>query len=310
MTNILEIERVCIILGLNCNLKCKYCLNKKSKRNFIPNKISNQFINFLLNLKSEICEAVCFTGGESLLYLDNIKDIIQYIPKDINKRIITNGILIDKNFVDFVNSNNIEVVLSHDGEKTKFLRGIDVLKDKKILKFLQEINILRISSVITKYNTNIIENLTYTKNLIQREDLFYSPNVCFETSKNDDLIIDFNYEEFQSSLIEYLLDYKIDYIVRNFKTDRFNGINFLLDGTIIDTPTMTTIGSISNTKDEILKNLYSNEITSYCRNNKDCYIRNYCRMMPQIASKHICKIANILNEVHCFFKYKNGNGFL
>lgn len=80
--NVIEIH-----LGNRCNNNCLTCLQKENKNLIIQNKMP-PFLN---------AEKIFFTGGESLLYFDDILNCYSLIPEDTKSiAIFTNGRLIPK----------------------------------------------------------------------------------------------------------------------------------------------------------------------------------------------------------------------
>ena len=71
MKNSIKLGRICIPLGIRCNLSCRYCYRDICRKD-IPNKVSNKFLSYLKSLDTD-SYAVIFSGGEPLLYMDTIK---------------------------------------------------------------------------------------------------------------------------------------------------------------------------------------------------------------------------------------------
>ena len=153
----LKIRRICVPLSLDCNLHCKYCYRDLEKLDSIPD-FTSDMIQYLQNLNPSWCEAVIASGGEPLLHWDKVLELFSYTPKNVHKVIMTNGTLLTQDKVDYINENNIEISLSHDGKMTEFLRGIDVFNDKILLNLIKQIEILRIYAVCTVYNNDVWEN--------------------------------------------------------------------------------------------------------------------------------------------------------
>ena len=115
-----------IMLGTACNWSCPYCLQHK-QAGFDKKKDPEQFCDKLLHYldKNNITQLsrICYWGGEPLLYMDYVSTIerrLKHIPiTRHSNRVITNGSLIDDNFIEFANQNNVLVNLSyHQGQLT------------------------------------------------------------------------------------------------------------------------------------------------------------------------------------------------
>lgn len=95
-----------------CNLRCKYCFEYKDAKSlkfkdFKEYAENNSYLKFFM------------FGGEPLLELDLIIDIIRHTPKKRRKelrKIITNGTLIPK-YIEKIKKHNLEMQISIDGPK-------------------------------------------------------------------------------------------------------------------------------------------------------------------------------------------------
>lgn len=109
-----------ILLGLNCNFSCGHCLNNSGPGNY-SSDFSQEDHEIL---KSEIAtnipiKTIAFSGGEPLLYLEQIESIIKSISTNFPQRqiqysITTNGSLL-KNYFERIKALNItRCVISFD----------------------------------------------------------------------------------------------------------------------------------------------------------------------------------------------------
>ena len=116
-------NRLLVWLGItnNCNLRCKYCYIDKSDI-----AMNTQIIDKIIDkLRAIVIEnnyeelVVKFSGGEPLLNLDIIKYTIQKLNAMLSiKRhyeILTNGILVTKELIDYALKNRISISISLDG---------------------------------------------------------------------------------------------------------------------------------------------------------------------------------------------------
>lgn len=136
-----------LMLGTACNKRCSYCMQPRHGSN---GKVDvDEFLaKFFIYTKAHHPSGykyVEYWGGEPLLYFEYIKTIQAFLKEHnffangCRSRIITNGTLINDEFVQFCNDNEILVNLSwHDG----------MLSDDQLVKFLQ-IKRIYITSVIT-----------------------------------------------------------------------------------------------------------------------------------------------------------------
>lgn len=285
----LELGRVCVPVGLACNLNCKYCYRQCGKTR-VP-RLNNLMKRYLQQLTPDVSRVVSLSGGEPLLYLDRVKEIFDYTPPSIYKKVMTNGLLLTQEIVDWCNKEHIEVHVSHDGALTKFLRGVDVFENPKIVDLVKQIQILRIHSVICAGNEDVCANYRYICDKIGRSDFYYtaSPVWGLET---DELVKGFNYNLYQRSFFEYQLKIRrtLDYYKIGHTCS--NGLNVLPDGTVCSLVTMDIYGTVENTIEEILAK--KRELGGFDACEKiNCSVRDKCGYCSQTATPHLCKCLKI-----------------
>lgn len=290
----IDITRVCIPLGLKCNLKCKYCYRDFARRE-LPSELSEDMKVFLKQLTPEKCECVCMSGGEPLLYWDKIKEVFSYVPKNVHKKIMTNGILITEEILNYVNDNDVEVWVSHDGEYTKYLRGADVFEMPQQLELIRKIKILVVNSVITKYNTNVMKNYEYIVKKLRRRNFIYRYTDLMNTGNVDELIEDFDYDEFARTHREFQSRYarKEVFYFRLRRPDGgiSGGFNIDLFGNVISMATLKKYGNIHDTYNDCIKVAMETDM-EYC-SKQDCPFNMRCGGTKQTADAHYCKCRKI-----------------
>lgn len=119
----MEIE-LQILLGLNCNFKCSHCLNNSAPGN-VSYDLKNEHFGQLVNdIESEKkIKLISFSGGEPLLYIDNISELIGKIRSlrpDIQFSITTNGFLLKKYALILSDLKINHCVLSFDKEHNEY----------------------------------------------------------------------------------------------------------------------------------------------------------------------------------------------
>lgn len=292
MKNSIKLGRICIPLGIRCNLLCRYCYRDICRKD-IPNKVSNKFLSYLKSLDTD-SYAVIFSGGEPLLYMDTIKKITSILPKHIHKKVMTNGLLLTKELVDYFNDNNFEVHISHDGEHTKELRGQDVLEKK--LHLIREIRYLRIVSVISNHNTDVMKVYKYIQNKLNRP-FYFEASPIIPTGYNDDLINGFDYDTFERTLAEVLSIRNESPFEWYHNKSSGMGLNVLLDGSIVGMSTLNKYGTVWDTEKTIRSNFLDKEHNhiKYCQQSA-CSLKT-CYMNKSLACQHMCKINRIRYDI-------------
>ena len=146
-----DTKMVFIVLGYNCNLQCDYCCQHLHEYQ-PPTKIKKDIFDFIDGLITDKYKLdIRFFGGEPLMYWDEINQFVNYFHnKNVSFSMITNGKLLDKEKIEFINKYRIYTAVSWDGKDTINTRHYDVIKEKKDL--LLVINLLSITGVLSKAN--------------------------------------------------------------------------------------------------------------------------------------------------------------
>lgn len=283
----LEIRRVCVPLGLACNLQCRYCLRDMG-RSRVP-RLTDLMRRYVAQLDPAVTEALIVTGGEPLLYRNRMLELFSINPR-IHKKLMTNGLLLDEELVDYCNANRVEVMLSHDGAPTEYLRGVDVLKDRRIVDLVRRIDILRVNAVATKYNTDCLETYRYIVDHLGREDFFMTFNPCFDTGEVRELIEGFDYARFNRTYAELVRLIPNSWAFNVRRPGSFSlGVNVLPDGSVVSMATMRKYGTVENTAEEIRAAVEGAGEYDRCRASH-CPPELKARCIKQLASPHFCRV--------------------
>lgn len=121
------VKAICLHVAHDCNLRCEYCFAGTGafggSRTLMDLKTGKKGIDFVLESSGHRnqCE-VDFFGGEPLLNFRLVKDLVEYgrkagaaKNKTIKFTLTTNGVLLDEEIEDFLEQEEISVVLSLDG---------------------------------------------------------------------------------------------------------------------------------------------------------------------------------------------------
>ncbi len=314
-----------IHLTRKCNLNCKYCYEKKQNKDIKFKDIQNLIDGIIGRKEKQAC--IYFYGGEPLLKKDFIYKTIDYINSKKCKTkfkygITTNGILLDKEDINFFKKNNFSIVaLSIDGikkvhdlnRKTVNGKGSFSIVEKNAKLLLDNIENVIAMCVVTKNNIEYLaESVQYLINLG-----FYRINLQFNyLDKWNDSDLKTIREEYTKVANIYATEIKEEHVVEipifdeKIKTfiDNKYDCNFTckmgrenvcinVDGNFY--PCMQFIGDknfiIGNCKEGIYEETRENIITNTKKENticKECAIRNRC--------KHLCgcKNYNLTNKVN------------
>lgn len=124
-----SVKALCLHISHDCNLRCRYCFAKTGgfgrQRSYMSPEIAKKSMEFLAEYSGGRRNLeVDFFGGEPLLNFDSVKEAIKRakeIEKDKDKHfrfsLTTNAILLTDEILDFLNSNNVSLILSLDGPR-------------------------------------------------------------------------------------------------------------------------------------------------------------------------------------------------
>lgn len=288
----LELGRVCVPIGLACDLDCKYCYRHMAKRR-IP-RLNDLMRRYLQQLDPSKTIAVVASGGEPLLYLNRVKELFSYVPDGIHLKIMSNGTHLTQEIVDWINDKDIELHFSHDGTATEYLRGVDVLKDEKLCSLIRQVNTLRVNSTICAGNEDIVANYEYIADLLERDDFYYT-FMPFFGYEDETLLKNFNYDKYMLSYRQYVEN--VQSPLAFYKHAPSNGLNVLPDGSVCGITTMNIYGTVEDDMETILERKLEVGDFEACFGQKNCPIRDRCSFASQSATPHVCKCLRINTAV-------------
>ena len=123
------VKALCLHLAHDCNLRCQYCFagsgHYGGDRDLMPLDVAKKAIDFLLTASQgrKHCE-VDFFGGEPLLNFQVLQDTVTYgkeraleTGKVVKFTVTTNALRIPADVRDYLNREEISIVLSLDGRQ-------------------------------------------------------------------------------------------------------------------------------------------------------------------------------------------------
>ena len=123
------VKSLCLHIAHDCNLRCGYCFAGTGafghERSLMTPEVACRAIDFLIeNGGSRKNAEIDFFGGEPLLNLETVKAAVAHIRqreaetgKHFNLTLTTNTILLNDETLDFLNKENIQLILSIDGRR-------------------------------------------------------------------------------------------------------------------------------------------------------------------------------------------------
>src|SRR5512140_3993348 len=112
-------RRISVVLTSACNLRCRYCCLERGSARVLDWDALRGSREVLLPLCQERID-VTFTGGEPLLAAPTLRRAVSYIEQRIDCsriqwRVLTNGLLLDRDTLSFLDAHGFIVNLSFDG---------------------------------------------------------------------------------------------------------------------------------------------------------------------------------------------------
>lgn len=123
------VKSLCLMVAQDCNLRCRYCFGDGGsyggERAVMSPEVGRAAVDFLMASAGprKHCE-IDFFGGEPLMNMRTVKEVTEYVrrkEKETGKTckltLTTNGMLLDDLTIQWLNDNNISLVLSVDGRR-------------------------------------------------------------------------------------------------------------------------------------------------------------------------------------------------
>lgn len=142
-------KQIFVILGDDCNMACRYCIQHPIVRTQKKAELNPDLLRWIDDTAALTDDmlSICFFGGEPLLYYDTIRKMVGYHKaKNVQYHMITNGRALTREMVDFLNSHNVGLNVSWDGNGT-VTRGYDVFEHNR--DNILALNCLSLNSVIS-----------------------------------------------------------------------------------------------------------------------------------------------------------------
>lgn len=217
-----SIDTIFIILGYECNLACKYCLQHTPEMvtECISHEINPDIYDFIEQVVEESPKKVRlqFFGGEPLVFRDSIKKIVEEIDRrklDVSWSLMTNGKLISQEMVDLFNSHNFWVCVSWDGINSNRTRMYDAFEDPDKKDLLFQIKDLGISAVLSAYNYPLEICESFQKLSAEyyekwNKHLYMNIDEVMDTGGVDPDLLDIDYDRVEKEMFEMTYEYLKD----------------------------------------------------------------------------------------------------
>mgnify|MGYP000105474965 FL=1 len=288
-------------LTTSCNLRCKYCYEKKNlyRSNFLKIETARSIIKFVQESNKPL-EIINFHGGEPLLNYEMLiflsEELIKIHP-DVHISFTTNGTIMNDDIMKFLISNQENffsgITISIDGDKkTNDYNRIDSNRNGTYRKIMETYNKLKSFKLRARMTITPDQTTKIYKNVVHLHEIGFSMIThafdYFNTEWNDsDInIIQEQYEKVLQYWYKYPelnISFADGLLFRKRKLMKCNlCYNIYYDGCIYPCTYVTgdegyLIGDINNgidtQKAEYLKNKVLAEDNLFCTN---CSIKDYC----------------------------------
>ncbi|MDE6586317.1 MAG: thioether cross-link-forming SCIFF peptide maturase [Clostridia bacterium] len=238
-----EVKALCIHICHDCNLRCRYCFADEgayhAEREFMSEQTAKKAIDFLLkNSGNRKVLEVDFFGGEPLMCLETIKNVVAYARKEGDKfgkkflfTTTTNALLLDDDAIDFFNREMENVVLSLDGRKEVH----DAIRKTKNGKGSFDYIIDNVKKFVkSRGDKSYYVRGTFTaKNLDFSKDVVFLAEYGFDSISMEPVVTDIDDLAIKDEHIPQVLDeYEVlcdKYLDKYAKGEGFNFFHFNVD---------------------------------------------------------------------------------
>jgi len=159
-----SLKTMFVHLTTRCNLNCPHCYVAKGS-----NAVSELPFSTVLGLIDALSEnggtSITLSGGEPLLY-PRIQEVIDYARQRLSVRLLTNGVLLDREWAQFLADGDVSVQISVDGSRPEVhdaIRGKGTFtKSMQALAYLQEAGLgdrVNLSTTVMSKNIDDLPNI-------------------------------------------------------------------------------------------------------------------------------------------------------
>lgn len=160
------VKVIYFMLGAACNFSCPHCIQHEFHPR-IKKEVSPKVLSWLQNIADSRPESakpkLMFWGGEPLLYLKTMKQVVEALGDRYEYAMVSNGSLLTQEIVDWLNANKIEFIYSNDGKQTCKTRDKNMFEDESFVKLFNQIEIRAVDGVFHAHNQNLYEFWDYVE---------------------------------------------------------------------------------------------------------------------------------------------------
>ena len=294
MSRFIGLNRICVPLSLDCDLSCRYCYRNAGRIPRIP-EFNDLMREYLGQLDPKKTQALVASGGEPLLHWDKVLELFSYAPADVHKKVMTNGLNLTEDIVEYLNANRVEVFLSHDGDATAWLRGVDVLDEPRLKNLIEKIDHLTFSCCCTAKNPDPYQCYEEIKARVSRHFWFHY-NAVYADKFCNYLTQGFDYKAYRRGALLCRLK-KLDWVNPIPLFFVGTGCNVLPNGDLVGMAEIHhKYGTVLDTVEMVLEKQRQLGDRVPCENSQ-CEIHGLCNSSGHTATPHHCNIIRCMTEI-------------
>lgn len=175
MNSFFAVDKIYLMLGTACNLKCRHCYQTDVPQPHLKKTVNPEVVAFLRNLADARPDPIelVFWGGEPLLYRSLMRVLVDTLGSGFVYNFITNGTLLTDDDVDWANAHNVLVGVSCDGAFTDRVRGVNILEDADFCRRFKRIRRHCIGTTVHAYNIDPMALEKYVRERVGETNIHY-----------------------------------------------------------------------------------------------------------------------------------------
>ncbi|MDO4937580.1 MAG: 4Fe-4S cluster-binding domain-containing protein [Sutterellaceae bacterium] len=216
------LQKIYLMLGPACNLKCRHCYETDQPMPKL-NKVIHADVWDYLSRCSERSKTgqpmkLVFWGGEPLLYWKLIVEVVERMGDDaFDYWIMSNGVLLTDDKVDFINAHGLGYSVSCDGKDTAIVRGVNILDDDAFCERFKRIQKHCVGATTHAYNIDPYALFSYVRKRVGEVPIHYQYTLECTFNMDADLYA-YDFKKFEANLRRCRMNYMADYVAGNLDT--------------------------------------------------------------------------------------------
>lgn len=225
--------KITLSLTHRCNLACAYCYAGRTVKKDMSLDTAQKVVDFAMRITPpDQCIEFGFFGGEPLLRLDLMRDIVSYVRKQERSvcfKVTTNGTLLNQSALDFLRREHIDLCISFDGPehvhnlKRRYENGKGSFSDvlRGLQKALEQLDNVQVNAV---FGPETVEFLPETVSFFTQLGVYaihLNPDIC--TSWPENIYIKLHQTYMQIA----------EYYIQNYQHGREIAINLIDSKTLL-----------------------------------------------------------------------------